>query len=492
MSDPTASRHNGRPVQPTLLPDHPNHRAEPGTADHVTAEPAPTWPCPFAWRWPGIRLGWLHHQPVYAGPQNATLLLGPPRSGKTTGIVAPAVTDAPGPVVATSTKADITDLTLPSRQQAGRCWYFDPSGTTTPPPGTTPARWSPIAGCQHWDVAVQRAHALAGAAVTAGGEHAHWTERAEALLAPLFHAAAVVDLDMIWPLRWVLRRDLTEPLRALTRVGAHELAADTLQGIADTDERERSGIFSTAARLLAAYRTPTAINTATNPNLDPQTFVHSRDTLYLVAPSHIQNQLAPIIISLLDQIRTATYSRHPSWPPTLYALDEAANIAPLPDLPAIIAEGASQGLVTLTCLQDLNQARHRWGPQADGFLTLHGIKIALGGIADTNTLRSLSYLAGNQDIVWTTHNSHGVLWQKTQGSAQTVQQRPRIPPEHIRQMPPGIAYLAHTTHQPDYITTSQPATRVSQVRRVEPWTWKRVRDTVAGLLDPTIAGRRTK
>jgi len=52
----------------------------------------------------------------------------------------------------------------------------------------------------------------------------------------------------------------------------------------------------------------------------------------------------------------------------LFALDEVANIAPL-ELPQIASEGGGQGLMLLAALQDLSQARARWGAQADGFLT---------------------------------------------------------------------------------------------------------------------------
>lgn len=411
---------------------------------------------PHRWAWAGVRLGWQGDYTWHAGPQHATLVLGPPRSGKTTGIVAPAIAEAPGAVVATSTKADLVTLTLGWRQQRGRCWYFDPSGTTIAPPGVTPVRWTPLAGCETWSVAVTRARALA-ATTAAHGEQTHWVERGEALLAPLFHAAAVMGLDMVWVIRWVLQRDLTEPMRALARARADELAAATLAGIAETDERERSGILSTAARILAAYRSPEALATTENANFDPQAFVHSADTLYLVAPSQYQTHLAPLVVCLLDQIRHHTYQRHPSWPPLLFALDEAANIAPLPDLPSIVAEGAGQGLVTLTCLQDLNQARARWGTAAEGFLTLHGAKVALGGIADVPTLRALSYLAGNIDMQYTTRSGRPqsifgdeISW------AQHVQQRPRIPPDQINALPTGCAYLAHTTWAPRIITLYPP------------------------------------
>lgn len=408
-------------------------------------------------RWSGIPLGWAGSRPVHAGAQHATLVIGPPRSGKTTGVVIPTIITAPGAVVATSTKPDIVGPTLPWRAQQGTCWYFDPSGTTTRPPWTTPARWTPLAGCEHWDTALARAHALTTAAINPAaltGDGGHWAERGEALLAPLLHAAAGINVDISWVLRWVLRREVTEPLRALGATIKTELAKETLVGIAETDERERSGIFSTAARILSAYRHQHTLNAAAQPNFDPGRFVRTADTLYLVAPSHHQTQLAPIVVCLLDQIRHATYTRTANPPPVIFALDEVANIAPLPDLPAIVAEGASQGLVTLACLQDLHQARTRWGPAANGFLTLFAAKLALGGIADRDTLTQLSYLGGTHDVTYRTRNGQTL---RSSGWSQTIQQRPMYPPERINTMPPGIAYLAHTNHPPLYVTLTPPA-----------------------------------
>ncbi len=390
---------------------------------------------------------------IYSGVEHAALVIGPPRSGKTIGVVVPTVVTAPGPVVATSTKPDVIARTLPPRATLGRCWYFDPSATTTPPPATTPVRWSPLAGCQHWDTAVARAHALTAASTTGAAtviDGGHWNERAEALLAPLLHAAAVLDVDMTWVIRWILQRDTADATRALHAAGT-EIAQQTLTGIAETDERERSGIFSTTARVLAAYRHQQALEAARAPNFDPTAFVHSTDTLYLVAPAQHQTLLAPIIVCLLDQIRHATYARQPGWPPVVFALDEVANIAPLPDLPAIVAEGGSQGLVTLACLQDLNQARARWGTAADGFLTLFAAKLALGGIADRSTLAAFSYLAGMRDVTYRTRNSTSTGG----GWSQSIQQRPVIAPERINTMPPGVGLLAHTSHPPFYITLAR-------------------------------------
>jgi DNA-binding SARP family transcriptional activator len=82
----------------------------------------------------------------------------------------------------------------------------------------------------------------------------------------------------------------------------------------------------------------------------------------------------------------------------LFVLDEVANIAPLPTLPQLASEGVSQGVVTLACLQDLSQARQRWGPAADGFFSLFGTKLIFPGIADHVTLELISALIGDVQV----------------------------------------------------------------------------------------------
>jgi type IV secretory pathway TraG/TraD family ATPase VirD4 len=90
----------------------------------------------------------------------------------------------------------------------------------------------------------------------------------------------------------------------------------------------------------------------------------------------------------------ATYDRHEEGARLLLALDELANVAPLPRLAGIVSEGGGQGVLTLACLQDLSQARSRWGTAADGFLSLFSTTVVLPGIADRPTLELLSQLAG--------------------------------------------------------------------------------------------------
>ncbi len=85
-------------------------------------------------------------------------------------------------------------------------------------------------------------------------------------------------------------------------------------------------------------------------------------------------------------------------------LDEAANIAPIHDLPELVSEAGGQNLHVMVCLQDLSQARKRWGEHAaDGFLSLFQTKVVLNGVADPKTLEAISLALGEYDRHLVTH-----------------------------------------------------------------------------------------
>ena len=90
----------------------------------------------------------------------------------------------------------------------------------------------------------------------ARGEGSHWTERAQALMAPLLHAAAIGGGDMRTLLTWVDRRQALPAQQILAGEPGRstELARNLLDGIVATDERELSGIWSTASGSLTGFR----------------------------------------------------------------------------------------------------------------------------------------------------------------------------------------------------------------------------------------------
>ena len=351
---------------------------------------------------PGLYVGQGWRGPVLAAPGHAVLVLGPPRSGKTSALVVPNVVVAPGAVLTTSTKPDVLAATAAERARRGTCWLFDPTGTVAPPAGVRPLRWSPVAAAGRWDDALAVTRAMARSARPGGdvGEAGHWVERAEALIAPMLHAAALAGTGMREVHRWVLRRELVEARNILSARDAG-VAGDVLAGLAATEAREMSGIWSSAAGVLAAYRSEAALTAAESPNLDPAALAAGSDTVYVCAPGDRQDLVAPIVVAFLERARAGAYTAAAAGgagPPLTLVLDEVANVAPLPGLPALVAEGGGQGVSTLACLQDLSQARHRWGARAEGFPSLFGVKVVLPGIGDHATLELISRLAGEVDV----------------------------------------------------------------------------------------------
>ncbi len=419
--------------------------------------------------------GW--HQ---AGAEQSVLVLGPPRSGKTSSLIIPNVLAAAGPVVATSTKPDVLDATAGVRQVVGTVHLFDPTFSVADRPGVHRIRWSPLPRCTAWRAAMTTAQALVQVTSPGGTGLDHWHERAQALLAPLLHAAALDGADMRTVLTWVDRRQALPAQRILAAEppGADAVARHLLEGITTTEERELSGIWSTASGSLGAFRSAEALAATCRPDFDAAAFVASADALFIAAPAHHQTLAAPLVVGLLDEIRHATYdlsarSASRGRPPVLFALDELANIAPLPDLPAMISEGGGQGLVTLACFQDLSQARHRWPTRADGFPSLFGTTVVLPGIGDVATLDALSVIGGDEELAVRSTSLGRSFGDDPLGAlfgAGRTQSGHQVATTFRRRLPPDVVAVGRPGHALTFDHRNQPAwIPLRPAHRSEPW-----------------------
>jgi type IV secretion system protein VirD4 len=390
-----------------------------------------------------------------ADPETAVMVLGPPRSGKTSAVMIPAVMSASGAVIATSTKPEVMRATVAARSEVGQAWLFDPTASEQRlPDGVRRLSWSPVAAATTWDEALVMARAMT-ACTRVGAEttnESHWSERAAALLAPLLHAANLTDRPIAEVLGWTLRQDL-DPAMAVLVDCESEIPTAVLTGIDQTDPRERSSIFSATAGVLAAYNADAVRKTAARPNFDPARFAASTDTIYITAAEHRQALCAPLIVGLLEQVRHAVYERFAmeatDGAAMLWALDEVANIAPIHDLPALISQAGGQRLQVMVGLQDLSQARSRWGTDAaEGFMSLFQTKAVLSGIGDSKTLESISLALGEYDrkvVSSALGTSDTDKWLDPHGynesvSYQTQRQRVLTPGE-IAKLPSGQALL---------------------------------------------------
>ncbi|HEV8065406.1 MAG TPA: type IV secretory system conjugative DNA transfer family protein, partial [Acidimicrobiales bacterium] len=354
----------------------------------------------------GLYLAGLPAGGLFAPPAAGLMVLGPPRCGKTSAVVVPNVLANAGPVVSTSTKPDVMLITARARSALGPCYLFDPSGQVKCPAGVERIAWSPLVGSGTWDGANRTALSMVEAARpgTDRGEGVHWNANAKRILACAFHSGALAGLPFGEVVDLVSSRDIDRIRFPLAKAEV-ETALRVLEGYAKGDDREMSGIWSTAATVLAGYTTDAAKRAATGKMIDPVEFAAGRGTLYVCAPSEQQRLTVGAVAGLINDVKTAAYAKSSTGSPQpgprypmLLALDEVANIAPLHDLPSILSEGASQGVVTLVCFQDLSQARSRWPADWEGFLTTCQSKLVFPGIADTSTLDRISRLCGQVDV----------------------------------------------------------------------------------------------
>jgi hypothetical protein len=104
------------------------------------------------------------------------------------------------------------------------------------------------------------------------------------------------------------------------------------------------------------------------------------------------NRLGGLFTALINTVIEEAFARctltgRPIDPPLLLCLDEAANVAPLPNLAEIAATAAGQGVQVLSVFQNLSQISERWGRErADTLIANHTARLFGSGIADRATL----------------------------------------------------------------------------------------------------------
>jgi type IV secretion system protein VirD4 len=112
----------------------------------------------------------------------------PPRAGKT-GWLARIILRYPGPVVSTTTKHDVFELTSGIRAWRGPVLVFNPQGIGGV---SSTFRWNPLDGCQDPQVAIRRADAFSQAVSMKGVEEgSFWSSKASDYLRAYMHAAAI-------------------------------------------------------------------------------------------------------------------------------------------------------------------------------------------------------------------------------------------------------------------------------------------------------------
>ncbi|WUH97666.1 TraM recognition domain-containing protein [Spirillospora sp. NBC_00431] len=397
---------------------------------------------------PGDRSG----PTLFASFEDTIVAFMAPRSGKTTTQSIPHVLSAPGPVIATSNKADLWSAiaTVRAERTAGQIWLFDPQHITYQPQTWW---WNPLAGL----ATVEDAHRLAGhfvLTVDDGQKKDLWGPAAQDLLCALFLAAATSGRSLHHVAQWLDEPAVPTPIELLQDAG-FQLMASSLKGTQNGAVETRDGIYQTARTAAKSLRDQEILAWVTPdrdlPVFDPDAFAGSRDTLYLLSKS--LSAAAPLIAALTDTTMRAAERRAEQGggrldPPLIVALDEAANICRIADLPQLYSHLGSRGIIPVTILQSYEQGVTVWGEP--GMAALWGAatrKLIGAGIDSPRLVRDLATLIGQQDVP-----VRSITYADGRSSEQISLRRQEIlEAADIRALPTGTALLLATGTKPALI-----------------------------------------
>ncbi|HVB41425.1 MAG TPA: TraM recognition domain-containing protein [Streptosporangiaceae bacterium] len=327
------------------------------------------------------------------------LVMAPPRTRKT-GLLAKIILRYPGPVVSTTTKHDVFELTSGIRSRRGPVHVFNPQSI-----GCVPStfRWNPVAGCEDPATAIRRADGFANAVSMTGTESAtFWSSKASSYLRCLFHAAAIAGGDMNLVTRWALGDAETAEV-ILAEAGASQWALE-LAELRSEAQKTAQTIRMVITRALAFMADPALAQSALPGDyggFDIEDFLRQSGTLYLIAAAeHDDSPVAPLFAAMAGEIHhvaTQIGQAQPGGrldPPLLMALDEIVQTCPVP-LPSWLADSGGKGIQIIPVAHGEAQLRTRWDKDgAQVVLDTCGVKILLPGITDTATLKMASELCG--------------------------------------------------------------------------------------------------
>jgi len=331
--------------------------------------------------------------------QESISITAPPRAGKT-GLLADLVLRFCGPVVATSVKSDIYELTSGIRAQRGPVAVFNPQQVSDLP---STFAWSPVAGCRDPEVAARRAEAFTGAISVKGTEHEDfWAQQASEFFRAALMAADLVGGDMRLVGRWLMGS--AEDAEAILERAGQDQWATSLAQLRSPAERTISTIRLLHNKTLSFLGNPAlaaSVLPAQGNAFDIPAFLAACGTLYLIAEAQTEEApVAPLMACFLNEVHyTAKLagSRMPGGrldPPLLMALDEIANIAPV-NIPNFMADAGGRGIQMAIVSHGLGQLRERWGEHGAQIIgDTVGCKVFLPGITDTALLKAASELCG--------------------------------------------------------------------------------------------------
>lgn len=389
---------------------------------------------------------------VWASVEDVLLIFGGPRRGKS-GWLAGRILDAPGAVIAASTRADLIKLTWQLRSRRGPVMVFDAvghGGANDEVPPNAFVQFDPLTGCEDPNGAAERAADLISAGRSDGGsdsERDYWYGQGARVLEAMLHAAALGGRTMSDVLTWVAdpeqhRATMSRYLR-LSRQNAY---VQDIGQFCETNDKTRSSITSTIMPALGWLTSPAATAAATpGASINVEQLIRSRTTLYLLGEKETKS--GPLVAAVNGYIvrearRIANRQPTGRLDPTLTMVcDEAGQLAP--PLEDLTADMGGRGVQIIAAFQSHAQMLDRWShDQAAVIMNNAGSVVVFGGTKDNADRKYWSELCGERDEVVETTDPMGKV------KARTVRKVPVFAPAIIGGLPDKRVIVIHTGMPP--------------------------------------------
>ncbi|MEW1632263.1 type IV secretory system conjugative DNA transfer family protein [Streptomyces sp. NPDC089173] len=302
-------------------------------------------------------------------PRTPLLIYAPAPDRRPT--VVQAIQDAEGPALVVTSDPTVWAETKDARAKLGPVLVYDPGHLCD-----TPARlhWPPTTGCEDPDTAAVRAAALLAPVRPQARIDAAVADTAQTLLQCWLHAAAVDGRPFRQVARWASGAAAHEPVRLLR---THPKAASGLAGLLESaltayperrDVAQELNVRAFSALSSVHIREACTANRPDATALD--SFAREGGTLYVVGEPIEDPRTRPGAMPLLTALAShvvehgrrmaARSSDGRLDPPMTLVLDDVAAVAPLPQLPELLASGQDLGLPAIVLLRSREQGRARW------------------------------------------------------------------------------------------------------------------------------------
>ena len=328
--------------------------------------------------------------------------VGPPGSGKTTGLFIPNLAGLNRSILIIDPKGELAEKTAKRRAKFGPVVVLDPFGKLAG--RAVSAGFNPLAGLDPASKTfVPDAMHLAEGLVRIQGNDPHWTEGGQDFVAALImfiriKYGAAANLRM-------LRKLLTQP--CLNGDGLNRTLAEMLNhkfspiqqkaGRFAVDSKEISSIISAAISQTRFLDTPSiSDDLSKDSGFDFAEMRKKTVTVFLVLPleevAQHANWLRLIVAAALRSLMKNLGSNN--RPPVLFLLDEFAQLGRLSEIENAMAAVRGLNIQIWPILQDLTQLQSIYGDRWETFLGTAGIITAFG----PNDLTTAQYFSKRSGV----------------------------------------------------------------------------------------------